>query len=144
MKTHAPLAALLLAISGGLLVAACKPAGDAGDANGEVPRTITSMVNASAIIAQCPDARKMNAKAASEAINKLVEPCAQVPGGKAHFSATLVPGGKIELAAPDGNVAEGVVPTCVLSKGLSHRVLLNKPCRFDVQLEERKLGSPAK
>ncbi|APR83840.1 Hypothetical protein A7982_09189 [Minicystis rosea] len=137
MNARAPhLTAILCA--GGLLFAACtsKTAADADD----VPRTVTSMINASAVISACPDGRKMNAKAAIDAINKLVEPCAQVPGGKAHFAATLLPGGKIELGSPEGKAAEGVVPTCVLRHGLSHRVLLNKPCTFDVKLEERKLG----
>lgn len=136
MRTLAPLALL---VTGGLLASACadKPA---SDASGEVPRTATSMVNATAVIAACPDARKMNAKLAAETVGKLVAPCAQVPGGKAHFSATLEPGGKIALGAPDGSVAEGVVPTCVLSHGLDHKVFLTKPCRFDVNLEERKMG----
>jgi hypothetical protein len=122
-----------------LVLASCrpKPPADASD----VPHTVTSMVSASAVISACPDARKMNAKAAADTINKLVEPCAQVPGGKAHFSATLMPSGKIELASPDANVAEGVVPTCVLSYGLTHKVHVTQPCTFDVQLEERKLGA---
>ncbi len=135
-ETCCPLALAILA-SGGLLAGACasRAAVDASD----VPRTVTSMVNASAMIEACPDARKMNARAATDVVNRLVEPCGQVPGGKAHFTATLVPGGKIEIASP-----EGVVPTCVLSHGLTHPVYLTKPCRFDVQLEERKLdGAPA-
>ena len=128
MKHAAPLALAIVA-SGGLFAGACAstPAAD-------VPHTATSMVNASAVVEACPDARRMNAKAATDTINKLVEPCKQVPGGKAEFTATLVPGGKIDLASPDG-----VVPTCVLSHGLTHPVLLTKPCRFDVQLEERKI-----
>jgi hypothetical protein len=143
VSPFAPLVLPVLA-SGALFAGACAsvPPADPAAANGDVPRTVTSMVNASAVIGACPDARKMNAKAAALAINKLVEPCAQVPGGKAHFSATLEPGGKIELASPDGKVAEGVVPTCALSHGLTHQVLLGKPCTFDVQLEERKLGGP--
>ncbi len=133
------LAPVLIA-SGGLLLGACaaKPPPDAE----APPRTVTSMVNASAVIAACPDAHKMSARTAADAINKLVEPCAQVPGGKAHFAATLLPGGKIELASPEGKVADGIVPTCALSHGLTHRVFLTKPCTFDVQLEERKLGAP--
>jgi len=136
MSRRAPLAIAML-LSGGLLLAACAPRAD--DAS-DVPRTVTSMVDASAVIGACPDGRKMNARAAADAINKLVEPCAQVPGGKAHFAATLLPGGKIELASPEGKVAEGVVPTCVLRHGLGHKVLLSKPCTFDVKLEERKVG----
>ena len=133
MDLHAPLAIAILS-SGGLLASACAPEPD-------VPRTTTSMVNASAILGACPDAKWMNARAAADTINKLVEPCAAVPGGRAHFAATLLPGGKIELASPDRKVAEGVVPTCVLSRGLTHRVLLKNACTFDVQLEERKLGA---
>lgn len=141
MTARAPLAFAILA-TGGLLFGACasKPAADASEA-GEMPHTATSMVNASAMISACPDGRRMNAKVVADTINKLVEPCARVPGGKAHFAATLLPGGKIELASPEGKVAEGVVPTCVLSHGLTHHVLLNKPCTFDVQLEERKIGA---
>jgi len=140
MNTAAPLALAIVA-SGGLLVGACagKPAADPSETGGV--RHITSMVNATAVIAACPDGRKMTSKTAADAINKLVEPCAQVPGGKAHFAATLLPGGKIELASPEGKVADGVVPTCVLSHGLTHRVFLTRPCTFDVQLEERKLGA---
>jgi hypothetical protein len=141
VNPFAPLALAIVA-SGGLLFGACapRPAADPGG-SGDIPHTITSMVNASAIVGTCPDARRMNANTAAETINKLVEPCAQVPGGKAHFAATLMPGGKIALASPDGKVAEGVVPTCVLSNGLTHKVLLGKPCTFDVQLEERKPGA---
>jgi hypothetical protein len=143
VNTLAPLALAIFA-SGGLFLGACASRATPDPAGaGDVPHTITSMVNASAVIGACPDARKMNAKTAAETINKLVEPCAEVPGGKAHFAATLLPGGKIELASPEGKVAEGVVPTCALSHGLTHRLLLTRPCTFDVQLEERKLGRPA-
>jgi hypothetical protein len=100
------------------------------------------MVDASVVIGACPDARRMNAKAANNTITKLVERCTQVPGGKAHFSATLKPNGTIEIASPEGNVADGMVPMCVLTHGLTHRVVLSKPCKLDVHLEERKLGGP--
>ena len=76
-------------------------------------------------------------RTAQDAIQKLVGPCAKVPGGKAHFSATLLPGGKIELASPSGDPAEGVVPTCVLQNRLVHRVPLKNACALDVQLDER-------
>lgn len=141
---HAAPLALAIVASSGLLVGACAGQSDlAAGPSDAVPASVTSMVNASAIVAACPDGRKMNAKTAGDAINRLVAPCAQVPGGKAHFAATLLPGGKIELASPEGKVAEGVVPTCVLAHGLSHRVFLTKPCTFDVQLEERKVGPGA-
>ncbi len=102
------------------------------------------IVDATVVIDSCPDAKSMNAKAANAAIRRLVEPCSKIPGGGAHFSTTLMPGGRIMLASPSGDPAEGVVPTCVLSNQLTHRVLLKKPCKFDVRLEERKLDtSPA-
>jgi len=96
-----------------------------------------SYVNATVVVARCPDAKTMNNRAAQNTIHRLVDPCAGVPGGKAHFSATLLPGGRIELASPAGDPAEGVVPTCVLRHNLLHQVYLKKPCTFDVQLEER-------
>ncbi len=103
----------------------------------------TSLVNATSVVSACPDSKRMNTRAGANAINHLVEPCAAVPGGRAHFSATLLPGGKIELASPEGNPADGVVPTCVLHSGLRHKVQLRSPCTFDVQLEERKVsGAP--
>jgi hypothetical protein len=136
MRLYAPLASAIL-VSGGLLSGACAPKPD------ELPPSVKSMLNATAVISACPDNKRMNGKLAFEAVNRLVEPCAQVPGGKAHFAATLLPGGKIELASPEGNVAEGVVPTCVLRHGLTHRVLLTHRCTFDVQLEERKAGAPS-
>ena len=108
----------------------------------EVPKSVTSLVNASSVVSACPDSKRMNARAAANAIQHMIEPCATVPGGKAHFSATLLPGGKIELASPEGNPADGVVPTCVLKGGLRHKVKLMHACTFDVQLEERKIAVP--
>ena len=102
-----------------------------------------SLVNATVVVAECPDAKTMNNRAAQATIHRLVDPCAMVPGGKAHFAATLLPGGRIELAAPSGDPAEGVVPTCVLRHNLLHKVFLKKPCKFDVQLEERRAQAPA-
>ena len=99
------------------------------------------IVNSTVVIDSCPDAKTINQKNARAAIGNLVSPCSQVPGGAAHFSATLMPGGRIVLASPSGDTADGVVPTCVLSKQLTHRVLLKKPCKFDVQLEERKMNA---
>ncbi len=126
--------ALVALFAGGSLATAC------GAGSAEAPAVEASMVNATSIVSACPDAAKMNARAAQEAIRKLVGPCAKVPGGKAAFSATLVPGGRIELASPSGDAAEGVVPTCVLKNRLVHNVLLKQPCTFRVELEERKVG----
>ncbi|MDI1446736.1 hypothetical protein [Polyangium sp. 6x1] len=91
----------------------------------------------------CPDQKTMNAKSAHATIQKVVEPCNTIPGGAAHFSTTLMPGGRIMLASPSGDPADGVVPTCVLSNQLTHRVFLKKPCKFDVKLEERKVQAQA-
>ncbi|MRG97315.1 hypothetical protein [Polyangium spumosum] len=101
------------------------------------------VVDATVVVESCPDAKTMNAKAAHASIRKLVEPCSKIPGGAAHFSTTLMPGGRVVLASPSGNPDEGVVPTCVLSNQLTHRVFLRKPCKFDVKLEERKLQAEA-
>jgi hypothetical protein len=98
-----------------------------------------SIVNATTVVGKCPDQAQMNAKEAQRSIQQLVEPCATVPGGRAHFSAVLLPGGRIELGSPEGNPADGVVPTCVLTHKLQHQVRLKSPCALDVQLEERKV-----
>lgn len=102
-----------------------------------------SMVETAVVLEQCFDSKTMNAKAARDAIRKLVDPCAAVPGGSAHFAATLKPDGTIELAAPSGDTAEGVVPTCVLKNKLSHKVMLQHACKFDVKLDERLGPAPA-
>ena len=144
-----------------LFAAACsgKPAANAESGEDAAPEPIVaSGVNATVIVSKCPDAARVNVKAAQEAIQRLVGPCASVPGGRAHFSATLQPGGNIVLASPEGDPAEGVVPTCVLQNKLSHRIRLKSPCALDVQLDERTVtverddagapdatgGSPAK
>ena len=97
------------------------------------------LVAASAVVTDCPDAKWMQTRVAQRAIQKLVDPCIAVPGGKAHFSARLRPGGRIELASPSGDPDEGVVPTCVLKElqTLRHHVYLKHACVFDVTLEER-------
>jgi hypothetical protein len=98
-----------------------------------------SMVTSAVVVAACPDSAKIDTKLASREIEELVSPCAKVPGGTAHFSATLVPGGRVELGSPAGDPTEGVVPTCLVQNQaqLKHRIRLRSPCRFDVKLEER-------
>ena len=98
-------------------------------------------VAADVVVLDCPDSAKLNPRAAEGSIHRLVEGCTTVPGGIAHFAATLQPGGRIELAAPDGNTAEGVVPTCVLKHELVHKLPLHQACKLDVRLSERKPGS---
>jgi len=75
-------------------------------------------------------------------MRRLVEPCSKVPGQAARFQATLVPGGRIEIASPSGDRADGIVPICVVKNQLSHAVSLKQPCTFDVQLEERTVPGP--
>jgi len=97
-----------------------------------------SLVYASAVVSDCPDAKWMHTRAAHKAIQKVIDPCIAVPGGKAHFSASLLPGGRVELASPSGDPDQGIVPTCVLKgQNLRHQVFLKHPCAFDVVLEER-------
>ena len=102
------------------------------------------LVSASTVVTDCPDAKWMQTRVAQRSIQKLVDPCVAIPGGKAHFSARLRPGGRIELTSPSGDADEGVVPTCVLKElqTLRHHVFLKHPCVFDVTLEERSATPP--
>lgn len=109
-----------------------------GGADTDAP--MATGVNATVIVSKCPDSTHIKVRTAQAAIERLVGPCASVPGGKAHFSATLKPGGAIVLASPEGDPAEGVVPTCVLQNRLTHRVPLKSPCTLDVQLDERVIA----
>lgn len=125
-----------------LLLGACRssgsvPASGSQSLTAEEPEPAVSIVDSSVVLSACADAKTMNQRAAREAIRKLVDPCAAVPGGKAHFAATMLPDGRIQLADPSGDPAEGIVPTCVLQNKLTHRVALRQPCKFDVQLVER-------
>lgn len=98
-----------------------------------------SLVTSMVIVEACPDSHKLDTKLANREIDELVGPCKKVPGGAAHFSATLLPGGRVELASPSGDPSEGVVPTCLVqSTGqLKHKLKLTKACKFDVKLEQR-------
>ena len=134
----------VLAVLAWLATASCahKPAasststGPPGPA--ERPR---SMVTSSVVLDACPDSPRMSAKQAAREIDELVGPCTTIPGGAAHFAAILLPDGRIELASPTGDPAEGVVPTCVVQTAaqLRHKLKLKGACKFDVKLEERKV-----
>lgn len=91
------------------------------------------------IVEACPDSKQLDSKRATREIDELVGPCKKVPGGNAHFSATLLPGGRVELASPSGDPSEGIVPTCLLQNAgqLKHKLKLAKACKFDVKLEQR-------
>lgn len=109
-------------------------------ATGEPISLVTSMV----VVEACPDSRRLDTRVANREIDELLAPCKKVPGGAAHFAATLVPGGRVQLASPAGDPSEGVVPTCIVQHlgQLRHRLRLTKPCKFDVRLEERTAQSP--
>ncbi|HEY5926657.1 MAG TPA: hypothetical protein VIV11_33450 [Kofleriaceae bacterium] len=91
------------------------------------------------IVEACPDSSKLDTKLANREIDELVGPCKKVPGGNAHFSATLLPGGRVELASPKGDTSEGIVPTCIVQSAqqLKHKLKLVRACKFDVKLEQR-------
>jgi hypothetical protein len=112
------------------------PAGSSEAATSTDPSV--SIVESTVVVSECPEARSMNIKEARGAIRRLVDPCGAVPGRSVHFSATLQPDGRIELASPSGDPESGLVPTCVLKNKLSHRVALRAACKFDVRLDERK------
>lgn len=101
--------------------------------------SIQSLVTSMVVIEACPDSRRIDSKAATREIEELVGPCKRVPGGAAHFSATLMPNGAVELGSPGGDRSAGIVPTCVLqqTKQLKHKLRLTKACKFEVKLEER-------
>lgn len=106
---------------------------------------ISSLVTSMVVIDACPDSKRIDSKLANREIEELVGPCRRVPGGAAHFSATLLPGGAVELASPSGDKEDGIVPTCVLQKQkqLRHKLRLSKACKFDVKLEQRVADGPS-
>jgi hypothetical protein len=109
-----------------------------------VPSEPISLVTSMVVVGACPDSRRLDTRVANREIDELLGPCKKVPGGAAHFSATLLPGGRVELASPAGDPTEGVVPTCIVQHlgQLKHKLRLTKPCTFDVRLEERTAASP--
>ena len=82
----------------------------------------------------CATLAGVNSRLAQEAMYKLVDECASVPGGVTKFTVALLPGGGIEF--PQGPEQPDTIPTCVLRSGLRHRVRLPKPCTLVVKLEE--------
>lgn len=102
-----------------------------------------NVVSSMVIVDACPDSRKLDTRLATREIDELVGPCKKVPGGAAHFSATLHPGGRVELASPAGDPTAGIVPTCLLQKQtqLKHKLKLTSACKFDVKLEEPAAGA---
>jgi hypothetical protein len=103
------------------------------------PSDPISLVTSMVIVEACPDSHRLDTKLANREIDELVGPCKKIPGGNAHFSATLLPGGGVKLASPSGDPTEGVVPTCIVQNAtqLKHRLKLAQACKFDVKLEQR-------
>ena len=131
------LAAVLMAL------ASCKSAKPAEPTKPPEPATPPiAMVHSSVVATSCPQVTQFNAKQAENAIRKLVEPCARIPSGVARFTATMLPGGQIQLGSPEGDPVEGTVPTCVTKNVLTHKVFLRKACVFQVELEERPVTAP--
>jgi hypothetical protein len=98
------------------------------------------VVNATILTNECKGLGKSNAQLAESAMYHLVEACTSVPGGSAQFEATLEPGGKIEIAGVPGQPA--VVPICILSHSLQHKVPLKAPCHLDVKIEQTSVAMP--
>jgi len=119
-----------------------KPPEAVGTASASDEPPVSQIVTSFVVLA-CPDARKMNAQRAETALRQILSPCDKVPGGRAHFAATLMPGGRIALASAPGDPSDGVVPLCVLQHTLTHPVALERPCTFDVRLEARQIRRAA-
>lgn len=98
------------------------------------------IVNATILTNGCQKLGTTSAQLAERAMYDLVEDCRSVPGGSAHFGATLQPGGRIEITSTPGTA--DVVPICVLKHSLLHKVPLAKPCRLDVKIEETQVTVP--
>jgi hypothetical protein len=121
--------------------AGSRPPEPAAPKTNDVP---VSQLVTSFVVQTCPDAHKMNSQGAETALRRMLSTCDRVLGGGAHFAATLMPGGRIELASAPGEPSEGVVPLCVLKHTLTHPVALARPCTFDVRLEASTARSPGK
>jgi hypothetical protein len=131
-----PLSSLCVAVS----LLACSPPASPPPPQEAPPARTARLVSASVIANDCGRVTKGNAKLAEDAMNKLIEGCSSVPGGSARFTATLEPGGRIELAQSEG--AADVVPICVLKHELRHKVPLVHACKLDVRLDESAIDLP--
>jgi hypothetical protein len=92
------------------------------------------MVSAIVLMNGCSHLGKSNAKLAETTIYGLIEACKAVPGGHIRLTATLRPGGTIDLTPAAGEPA--TVPVCMLRHSLIHKLTLQKSCALDVKLEE--------
>lgn len=99
-----------------------------------------AVVEGSILVKECP--AKLDPKQARKTLDMLAGDCTSVPGGSARFLATLMPGGRIDIAAPDGS-DEGTIPICVLKNKLRHRLLIKHSCTFEVQIEQSSARTAA-
>jgi hypothetical protein len=125
------------------MVVSCARAQEPGPAAASTPEAEASepppeleYVAATLMFTDCETVSNSKARVAQSTMRRLVEACTEVPGGTAQFTATLLPGGRIELTAPDGGL--GTVPTCVLRHELRHKVAISKPCTLQVQMSQKK------
>jgi hypothetical protein len=135
------------AVASGVLLASCTRRIAHPPAEAKSPSTASGPSIASAgtsfVVEDCPDAKKMDSKGVEAAMRKLTEPCHAVNAPAADFLATLVPGGRIELASRGKDGADGVIPMCVVKNSLTHSVALKQRCTFNVKLEPAATVSPA-
>jgi len=126
----------------GLLSACAYGRGNQGQAQSPEPAEPAgpkvAVVDGSIVFVDCPDSKQLNVRQAQRTIDKLVEACDSVPGGSARFMATLEPGGRIDISAPDGS-EDGTVPICVLKHRLKHHMWVRKACKLEVQIQEQSM-----
>jgi hypothetical protein len=127
-----------------MALAACGPKGPAESAPAPpqaappASARAAQVVNATILMNGCQDFGRTNAKLAEKAMYELVEGCSSVPSGTAQFGATLLPSGRIEIAAAPGQ--PDLVPICILKHPLVHKVPLSNPCRLDVKIEQTSVA----
>jgi hypothetical protein len=126
-------AALLVATAVGIVGCASNPQSP--------PARPAQIVNATILVNSCGELGKTSARLAESAMYQLVEGCTSVPGGSVQFSATLVPGGRVDIQAADAGASD-VIPMCILKHPLVHKVPLTKPCNLDVKIEQGTVNLP--
>ena len=76
-----------------------------------------SLVTSVVVVEACPDSKKHRYQAGEPRDRELVGPCKKVPGGAAHFAATLHAGWTRSSSHHRRVITtEGIVPTCLLQK----------------------------
>src|SRR5690349_20138602 len=85
-----------------LSLPACRPRCESQPAAEPPHATVppVTVIDAVVIVHDCAKLGSGNAKLAEKAMNQLVAGCSELPSASANFSATLLPGGQIQIAAP--------------------------------------------